>query len=86
MLFFIFAIIGMQVFGNIATDGDSALNRHNNFTTFLQALTLLFRCVDHYHQFIDARIGVKALELTKITPLYFITLRNMETESFFFVS
>ncbi|XP_067825703.1 calcium channel, voltage-dependent, N type, alpha 1B subunit, a [Heptranchias perlo] len=43
MLFFIYAIIGMQVFGNIALDDDSAINRHNNFTTFLQALMLLFR-------------------------------------------
>ncbi|XP_015686826.1 voltage-dependent N-type calcium channel subunit alpha-1B-like, partial [Protobothrops mucrosquamatus] len=31
------------VFGNIALDDDSAINRHNNFQTFLQALMLLFR-------------------------------------------
>ncbi|XP_016067249.1 PREDICTED: voltage-dependent N-type calcium channel subunit alpha-1B, partial [Miniopterus natalensis] len=43
MLFFIYAIIGMQVFGNIALDDDSSINRHNNFRTFLQALMLLFR-------------------------------------------
>ncbi|GCC24939.1 hypothetical protein chiPu_0003342 [Chiloscyllium punctatum] len=43
MLFFIYAIIGMQVFGNIALDDDGAINRHNNFRTFLQALMLLFR-------------------------------------------
>ncbi|KAM4663937.1 voltage-dependent N-type calcium channel subunit alpha-1B [Discoglossus pictus] len=43
MLFFIYAIIGMQVFGNIALVDDSAINRHNNFRTFLQALMLLFR-------------------------------------------
>ncbi|XP_062930030.1 probable voltage-dependent N-type calcium channel subunit alpha-1B isoform X1 [Mobula hypostoma] len=43
MLFFIYAIIGMQVFGNIALDDDSAINRHNNFRTFLQAVMLLFR-------------------------------------------
>ncbi|KAH0615534.1 hypothetical protein JD844_004917 [Phrynosoma platyrhinos] len=43
MLFFIYAIIGMQVFGNIALDDDSSINRHNNFQTFLQALMLLFR-------------------------------------------
>ncbi|XP_070615693.1 LOW QUALITY PROTEIN: voltage-dependent N-type calcium channel subunit alpha-1B [Erythrolamprus reginae] len=43
MLFFIYAIIGMQVFGNIALDDESAINRHNNFQTFLQALMLLFR-------------------------------------------
>ncbi|XP_068454963.1 calcium channel, voltage-dependent, N type, alpha 1B subunit, a isoform X14 [Clinocottus analis] len=43
MLFFIYAIIGMQVFGNIALNEDTAVNHHNNFRTFLQALMLLFR-------------------------------------------
>ncbi|XP_039514892.1 calcium channel, voltage-dependent, N type, alpha 1B subunit, a isoform X5 [Pimephales promelas] len=43
MLFFIYAIIGMQVFGNIDLNDDTAINRHNNFRTFLQALMLLFR-------------------------------------------
>ncbi|KAM9841004.1 voltage-dependent N-type calcium channel subunit alpha-1B [Aulostomus maculatus] len=43
MLFFIYAIIGMQVFGNIKLDDEYAINRHNNFQTFFQALTLLFR-------------------------------------------
>ncbi|XP_073746560.1 voltage-dependent N-type calcium channel subunit alpha-1B-like, partial [Callorhinus ursinus] len=42
MLFFIYAIIGMQVFGNIALDDDTSINWHNNFRTFLQALMLLF--------------------------------------------
>uniref|UniRef100_A0A5F8HJ64 Voltage-dependent N-type calcium channel subunit alpha n=1 Tax=Monodelphis domestica TaxID=13616 RepID=A0A5F8HJ64_MONDO len=43
MLFFIYAIIGMQVFGNIALDDETNISRHNNFRTFLQALMLLFR-------------------------------------------
>uniref|UniRef100_UPI0037E75FFE calcium channel, voltage-dependent, N type, alpha 1B subunit, a n=1 Tax=Semicossyphus pulcher TaxID=241346 RepID=UPI0037E75FFE len=43
MLFFIYAIIGMQVFGNIELNEDTAINHHNNFRTFLQALMLLFR-------------------------------------------
>ncbi|MBN3323874.1 CAC1B protein, partial [Atractosteus spatula] len=43
MLFFIYAIIGMQVFGNIDLQDDTAINRHNNFRTFFQALILLFR-------------------------------------------
>ncbi|XP_042565276.1 probable voltage-dependent N-type calcium channel subunit alpha-1B [Clupea harengus] len=43
MLFFIYAIIGMQVFGNIQLNDDTAINRHNNFQTFFQALILLFR-------------------------------------------
>uniref|UniRef100_A0A1I8G0I3 EF-hand domain-containing protein n=1 Tax=Macrostomum lignano TaxID=282301 RepID=A0A1I8G0I3_9PLAT len=44
MLFFIYAIIGMQVFGNIKLDNESDINRHNNFQTFLKSLVLLFRC------------------------------------------
>ncbi len=44
MLFFIYAIIGMQVFGNIRLDSESAINRHNNFQNFPQAVMLLFRC------------------------------------------
>ncbi|XP_060526741.1 voltage-dependent calcium channel type A subunit alpha-1 isoform X5 [Cylas formicarius] len=43
MLFFIYAIIGMQVFGNINLPSDS-INRHNNFRNFIQGLMLLFRC------------------------------------------
>uniref|UniRef100_A0A8C6KMV8 Voltage-dependent N-type calcium channel subunit alpha-1B n=1 Tax=Nothobranchius furzeri TaxID=105023 RepID=A0A8C6KMV8_NOTFU len=43
MLFFIYAIIGMQVFGNIKLNEETAINHHNNFQTFFQALTLLFR-------------------------------------------
>ncbi|XP_029921994.1 voltage-dependent N-type calcium channel subunit alpha-1B isoform X2 [Myripristis murdjan] len=43
MLFFIYAIIGMQVFGNIELNEETAINHHNNFQTFLQALMLLFR-------------------------------------------
>uniref|UniRef100_A0A672JN36 Voltage-dependent N-type calcium channel subunit alpha n=1 Tax=Salarias fasciatus TaxID=181472 RepID=A0A672JN36_SALFA len=43
MLFFIYAIIGMQVFGNIELNEEAAINHHNNFQTFFQALTLLFR-------------------------------------------
>ncbi|XP_071506831.1 voltage-dependent calcium channel type A subunit alpha-1-like isoform X9 [Diadema antillarum] len=46
MLFFIYAIIGMQIFGNIAPDdeGDSQITRHNNFAHFFMSLVLLFRC------------------------------------------
>ncbi|XP_028967315.1 voltage-dependent calcium channel type A subunit alpha-1 [Galendromus occidentalis] len=44
MLFFIYAIIGMQVFGNVRFDPDTDINRHNNFQNFFQALILLFRC------------------------------------------
>ncbi|XP_015795896.2 voltage-dependent calcium channel type A subunit alpha-1 isoform X5 [Tetranychus urticae] len=44
MLFFIYAIIGMQVFGNIRLNPETEYNRHNNFQTFIQSLMLLFRC------------------------------------------
>ncbi|CAL8071002.1 unnamed protein product [Calicophoron daubneyi] len=44
MLFFIYCIIGMQVFGNIRTDPFSQLHTHNNFKTFSNGLLLLFRC------------------------------------------
>ncbi|XP_050972669.1 voltage-dependent R-type calcium channel subunit alpha-1E isoform X4 [Labeo rohita] len=43
MLFFIYAIIGMQVFGNIKLNSKTQINEHNNFKTFFGALMLLFR-------------------------------------------
>ncbi|XP_038067555.1 voltage-dependent L-type calcium channel subunit alpha-1D-like isoform X3 [Patiria miniata] len=43
MLFFIYAVIGMQMFGKIATSLDGPLNRNNNFQTFVAALLVLFR-------------------------------------------
>uniref|UniRef100_A0A8B9RF35 Calcium channel, voltage-dependent, R type, alpha 1E subunit a n=1 Tax=Astyanax mexicanus TaxID=7994 RepID=A0A8B9RF35_ASTMX len=43
MLFFIYAIIGMQVFGNIKLNEETHINQHNNFKTFSSALMLLFR-------------------------------------------
>ncbi|KAG7196637.1 hypothetical protein KM043_015983 [Ampulex compressa] len=44
MLFFIYAIIGMQVFGNISNDPGTAIDDHNNFQSFFAGLMLLFRC------------------------------------------
>ena len=43
MLFFVFAIIGMQLFGNIELDSSTALERHNHFRNFPQTFMLLFR-------------------------------------------
>ncbi|XP_012056925.1 PREDICTED: voltage-dependent calcium channel type A subunit alpha-1-like [Atta cephalotes] len=43
MLFFIYAIIGMQEFGTIKPD-DISITEHNNFQSFIQSLMLLFRC------------------------------------------
>ncbi|XP_069393030.1 calcium channel, voltage-dependent, L type, alpha 1D subunit, a isoform X4 [Paralichthys olivaceus] len=44
MLFFIYAVIGMQMFGKIAMVDGTHINRNNNFQTFPQAVLLLFRC------------------------------------------
>uniref|UniRef100_A0A8C6T6M6 Calcium channel, voltage-dependent, P/Q type, alpha 1A subunit, a n=1 Tax=Neogobius melanostomus TaxID=47308 RepID=A0A8C6T6M6_9GOBI len=59
MLFFIYAIIGMQVRRN--KDGESAINEHNNFRTFIQALMLLFRSAtgEAWHEIMLACLGNK---------------------------
>ena len=44
ILFFVYAIVGMQIFGTLAHDTGSAINRHNNFSNFLLSFLLLFRC------------------------------------------
>uniref|UniRef100_A0A8C6WX58 Voltage-dependent L-type calcium channel subunit alpha n=1 Tax=Neogobius melanostomus TaxID=47308 RepID=A0A8C6WX58_9GOBI len=44
MLFFIYAVIGMQMFGKIGLRDNTQINRNNNFQTFPQAVLLLFRC------------------------------------------
>ncbi|XP_031735303.1 voltage-dependent L-type calcium channel subunit alpha-1S-like [Anarrhichthys ocellatus] len=44
MLFFIYAVVGMQIFGKIALVDGTYINRNNNFQTFPQAVLLLFRC------------------------------------------
>uniref|UniRef100_A0A3P9KDD1 Voltage-dependent P/Q-type calcium channel subunit alpha-1A n=1 Tax=Oryzias latipes TaxID=8090 RepID=A0A3P9KDD1_ORYLA len=61
MLFFIYAIIGMQLFGNIALDEEeeSAISEHNNFRTFIMALMLLFRSAtgEAWHEIMLACLG-----------------------------
>uniref|UniRef100_A0A8C6NJK7 Voltage-dependent P/Q-type calcium channel subunit alpha-1A n=1 Tax=Nothobranchius furzeri TaxID=105023 RepID=A0A8C6NJK7_NOTFU len=63
MLFFIYAIIGMQLFGNIALDEEegSAINEHNNFRTFIMALMLLFRSAtgEAWHDIMLSCLGEK---------------------------
>lgn len=45
MLFFIYAVIGMQIFGKIGLENDdSEISRNNNFQSFPQAVLALFRC------------------------------------------
>nr|QSV39147.1 voltage-dependent calcium channel L type alpha-1 [Meloidogyne graminicola] len=43
LLFFIYAVIGMQVFGKVALDDDTQIHRNNNFHTFPAAVLVLFR-------------------------------------------
>uniref|UniRef100_A0A3B4YVJ7 Voltage-dependent L-type calcium channel subunit alpha n=1 Tax=Seriola lalandi dorsalis TaxID=1841481 RepID=A0A3B4YVJ7_SERLL len=44
MLFFIYAVVGMQIFGKNALVDGTYITRNNNFQTFPQAVLLLFRC------------------------------------------
>uniref|UniRef100_A0A669CPL7 Voltage-dependent L-type calcium channel subunit alpha n=1 Tax=Oreochromis niloticus TaxID=8128 RepID=A0A669CPL7_ORENI len=44
MLFFIYSVVGMQIFGKIALVDGTQINRNNNFQTFPQAVLMLFRC------------------------------------------
>ncbi|AWP10372.1 putative voltage-dependent L-type calcium channel subunit alpha-1F [Scophthalmus maximus] len=44
MIFFIYAVIGMQTFGKVAVDDDTHINRNCNFQTFFMAVLVLFRC------------------------------------------
>ena len=48
LLFFIFCIVGMQIFPHISLDQAdepwSEINRHNNFRAFFPAFQVLFRC------------------------------------------
>lgn len=43
MVFFVYAIVGMIVFARVQQSDDRAINRHNNFASFGNALLLLFR-------------------------------------------
>jgi len=44
LLFFIYAVIGMQLFGKVKQEDDGQINRNNNFSTFFYSVLLLFRC------------------------------------------
>jgi len=43
LIFFIYGVVGMQVFGRIALDDDTNIHRNNNFQSFTWALLVLFR-------------------------------------------
>ncbi|CAH8442932.1 unnamed protein product [Schistosoma intercalatum] len=45
MLFFIYAVVGMQIFGTIAiNEAEGQITNYNNFHSFPYAVLLLFRC------------------------------------------
>ncbi|XP_052523571.1 voltage-dependent N-type calcium channel subunit alpha-1B-like isoform X7 [Tympanuchus pallidicinctus] len=85
MLFFIYAIIGMQVFGNIALNDETSINRHNNFRTFLQALMLLFRSAtgEAWHEIMLSCLSSRACD-----PLSGLTKNECGSDFayFYFVS
>merc|ERR1719300_1310004 len=43
LVFFIYGVVGMQMFGRIAKDDDTDIHRNNNFQTFFWSLLILFR-------------------------------------------
>jgi len=43
LLFFLYAVVGMQLFGSVAQDPDRSINDLANFTTLLYAMTVLVR-------------------------------------------
>ncbi|EGW10140.1 Voltage-dependent R-type calcium channel subunit alpha-1E [Cricetulus griseus] len=70
MLFFIYAIIGMQVFGNIKLDEESHINRHNNFRSFFGSLMLLFRSAtgEAWQEIMLSCLGEKGCEPDTTAP------------------
>ena len=69
MLFFIYAIVGMQVFGSIQLDPTTEINRHNNFQSFFNSVILLFRCAtgEAWQDIMMACIGGKPCAKTAVT-------------------
>merc|ERR1719427_2473079 len=43
LIFFIYGVVGMQIFGRIALDDDTNIHRNNNFQAFGWAMLILFR-------------------------------------------
>ncbi|XP_043108217.1 calcium channel, voltage-dependent, P/Q type, alpha 1A subunit, b isoform X5 [Puntigrus tetrazona] len=70
ILFFIYAIIGMQLFGNLKLNAEegSAINEHNNFRTFIMALMLLFRSAtgEAWHEIMLACLGGMECDRTNL--------------------
>ncbi|KAI3360348.1 hypothetical protein L3Q82_014665 [Scortum barcoo] len=71
MLFFIYAVVGMQIFGKIALVDGTYINRNNNFQTFPQAVLLLFRLVVRLLLF-----RLPKIDKTVLTLLYHIPFKE----------
>ena len=69
MLFFIYAIVGMQLFGSLIIDPNSSIERHNNFRHIFQSLLLLFR----YVYYIDSNLDIAN---KSVRPLLFTISNN----------
>jgi voltage-dependent calcium channel L type alpha-1D len=44
LVFFIYGVVGMQVFGKIVLNDETSIHQNNNFQTFEQSILVLFRC------------------------------------------
>ncbi|KAM3876104.1 voltage-dependent R-type calcium channel subunit alpha-1E [Diretmus argenteus] len=93
MLFFIYAIIGMQVFGNIKLNEETHINQHNNFKSFFGALMLLFRSAtgESWQEIMLSCLGGQQCETDTSLPSTLLTSdqeRGCGTEFayFYFVS
>ncbi|XP_072245640.1 voltage-dependent R-type calcium channel subunit alpha-1E isoform X4 [Leuresthes tenuis] len=75
MLFFIYAIIGMQVFGNIKLNEETHINQHNNFKSFSGALMLLFRSAtgESWQEIMLSCLGGQKCETDPSLPLAAVT-------------
>uniref|UniRef100_A0A8C5JDJ4 Voltage-dependent N-type calcium channel subunit alpha n=1 Tax=Junco hyemalis TaxID=40217 RepID=A0A8C5JDJ4_JUNHY len=75
----------LDVFGNIALDDETSINRHNNFRTFLQALMLLFRSAtgEAWHEIMLSCLSNRACD-----PLSGLTKKECGSDFayFYFVS
>ncbi|XP_035997563.1 voltage-dependent R-type calcium channel subunit alpha-1E [Fundulus heteroclitus] len=80
MLFFIYAIIGMQVFGNIKLNEETHINQHNNFKTFLGALMLLFRSAtgESWQEIMLSCLGGQKCEMDPSLPPAALTTDHKE--------
>lgn len=56
MVFFVFAVVGMQLFGKIELNEHTYIDRNNHFQTFPYAVVLLFRCAtgEDWHKVMSA--------------------------------